>query len=212
MKSNGKAYYINLAHRLDRRTEIEGELDVFRSMSIETERIDAVLDLENGAIGCAGSHIKALIAFLSQPTLDWSFIFEDDFRWSCSALGAEVRVRQIIDLHQSVDSVLLAYNKPIASNLPSGDFVKIYSAQTMSGYFVTRRFAYDLSKHLIDAHASLVACRRIRPVQIANSISAIDVVWKPLLARSKVLGVLPALGTQRPSFSDIENRKVDYGV
>ena len=60
-------FYINLAHRVDRRAQVEAEL---RRLDWTGSRVDAVHTPERGAVGCALSHAAALRAKI--PAGFWS--------------------------------------------------------------------------------------------------------------------------------------------
>ena len=72
-------FYINLAHRTDRREQMETMLHDYGFSDEKIVRIDANYKPENGAHGCILSHICALQAFLADPRFQTCLVLEDDF-------------------------------------------------------------------------------------------------------------------------------------
>jgi GR25 family glycosyltransferase involved in LPS biosynthesis len=218
--------YINLGHRNDRRSRIEGEL---RSARISAERIEAVeIDLADpflkgcwdtnatakcaGQLGCTLSHIKAL-EYAAHKNWSHVAIFEDDFQW---AEGVEpMRVLQSIGNIQAHkpdwDIIAIALNilekenvfgrhaVQIGTNL-TADLIQISKAQTTGGYIVHSRM-YPI---LIET---------FRNCDVRSSyITMLDTCWQPIQKLTKWYGLSPQLGTQGPSFSDIEFKDVAYNI
>jgi glycosyl transferase family 25 len=185
-------YYINLAHRTDRREQIEKELE--RS-PWPVQRVEAVHVPDYGIVGCGLSHIKTLRMFLESPH-DHCIIFEDDFQFTrpleeLSVPGVEW------------DVVMLGGN--VLSQGPyTRDLNQVYDAQTTSGYMITKNFAKILLENMEEGLALLQKTR--------NRIYSLDIYWKKLQPMSRWYIFNPKFGKQRPSYSDIEQCAADYGV
>ncbi len=204
------AFYVNLDHRTDRRIQIESELSFISSFVSSIRRIPAVRTPENGAIGCAASHALALSEFLFRTEAEFAFIFEDDFQFTVEHEKLPDIFSKIAALRDEFDALLLAFNNPIATRSPWDGFIRMYKSHTASAYFIGREFAYRLLPVFADAQRLLIANQRMRPVAVANSLWAIDVMWHPLQASARFFAANPPLGRQRASFSDILQKEVDY--
>ena len=92
--------------------------------------------------------------------------------------------------------------------------LRVLNAQTMSGYLVGRSYA----SRLIESHfKSAELLRRYRHLPEPNrhiviAMSSCDALWKRLQFDDRFWAAFPPMIRQRPSFSDIEQRTVDYGV
>ena len=76
-------YYINLAHRKDRLTNIINELNKTNIDSKKINRIPGIYIKDFGSLGCAKSHCLALESFLkSHSDNKYCIIFEDDFQFT----------------------------------------------------------------------------------------------------------------------------------
>jgi GR25 family glycosyltransferase involved in LPS biosynthesis len=215
-------YYINLQHRQDRRLQIESTL---RNASIPFHRIDAVntrLD-ENkhliancfdqkacpGQVGCQLSHLKALHTAMTR-NVDHIAIFEDDFVFHSYVDNAMVQHAisetmfriphwDVIALSLNIlsETVWTNFTIPFSSTFTAG-ISQIHDAQTTGGYIARKSIIPDL-------YAAFAECDVKR-----NYFTAIDQCWKPLQRRYIWIGFEPQPGTQGRSFSDIEQRDVNY--
>ena len=212
MDSRPIALYVNLDHRTDRRTQIEGELAKVSGQFCEIRRIRAVRTPENGAIGCAASHALALAEFLLRSESKWAVIFEDDFQFSVSEDRLDSVFRLIRDRSDQFDAVQLAFNNPLASRTGLEGFIRVFRSHTASAYYLSRDFGYKLLPVFLEAHRQLEKNKHLKPIAVVNSLFAIDVMWNPLQATSRFFAVNPPIGIQRPSYSDILQKQVNYGV
>ncbi len=195
-------YYINLDHRIDRRKEIENELKIFHFPPEKLIRVPAIYTERFGALGCGMSHCKALTLFL-QSNAKNCIIFEDDFMFTQP-------IHIIQDSFQKAsqipfDIIMLASNTLAEKNTEWSFLTKIYSAQTTSGYWITREFA-----------VTLLSCFE-KAVQLLKNrgevnMNAIDQVWKDYQRKARWYCFSPKLGCQRESYSDIEKKVTNYNV
>jgi glycosyl transferase family 25 len=188
-----KVVFINLDERTDRRKEIEEELlKVFPPEKIERF---AAIKLPNGAVGCSMSHL----AVIKRATAEkWSnvMVVEDDFQWQNMEEGSaclETLMRKEFDV--------IMLGGSFASYDPATCKLKI--ARTTTGYIVKQHYYDRLASNYKEGIGQLIRTG-VKP------LFAIDVFWSPLQRADNWYLVRPMLCTQRPSYSDIENRFTDY--
>lgn len=205
---------INLKHRADRRQDCIRELS-----KVGTEAGDAVFfeaksmpDL--GALGCAMSHAKALADFLYFDEKPFALILEDDF----SIRDPDTFSSTIDNFcnHENLwDVVLLGHNSAVPIEPTAfGTACRTVNAQTTSGYLVGRLYASKLIEYFFRSAELLRRYRHLPEPNrmIAKSIFSCDILWKELQTRDRFVVPIPALIIQRASYSNVENRHVDYGV
>ena len=190
--------YINLARRTDRRALILSELATLEIAQESIARIEAIdaEDCEESPLECcARSHIAALEQAIFE-NLEAVFILEDDFQLSYSARDTRERWVRFLQTVPDFDIVSWAHSclRPWSRGA-SGD-VRVLYLQTASAYVVRRSAMHRLRDIYVEALA-----QHLPFDQHMTSIRQY-VQWYALR---------PALGTQRPSFSDILKRYVDYG-
>ena len=195
--SNPAVFFINLAHRRDRLAEIETVLDKVQWLE-GSSRVDAVLDSEKGAVGCLKSHIKALQTFLETPDhIQYAVILEDD----CEFINdPRPGMQQFLADHGPIGwDVLMLASNTVREEPYMPYATRVFESQTCAGYAVTKHFAKKLLAHW---EKSL----------FAKPFLECDQSWKQLQIQNRWFCLLPKPGRQRPSFSDIEQRRVEYGV
>ena len=185
-----RVIYINLDHRTDRRAQIESELACFGD---RVERLSATRHA-TGGIGCSMSHIRAL---QRAKEAGWKnvLIVEDDFAWTNREAGEACLTRLA---SQPYDVILLG-----AVNGKCDSTLRVSDAQTATGYLVAAHY-YDTL--LANFRESLEGFLRTG----TYGTYALDQYWKRLQPTGQWFLVRPGLCTQRPSYSDIEKRVVDY--
>lgn len=197
-------YYINLAHRTDRRTQIE---DMLKSHNLfeNTTRIDAVYTPSFGALGCSLSHIKALEAFLANPvSASICIILEDDFRFNKGPSPLQDTIDLMNNTGLDWDVILIASNT-LHSTPVSGQPValqKCRAALSTSGYVVNRHYVKTLLDNFKEGVQLLDKSR--------SKNDAIDMHWKKL--QSIHDWYIHVVGHQQPGYSDIEKCYCNYGV
>ena len=195
-------YYINLAHRTDRRAETEAELAALGWTDVAV-RVEAVHVPERGALGCLRSHICALRQFVEDPAEPaTAVIMEDDciFRPDCL-----VQIRQFLEEHGPADwDVLMLASNTLAAATYKSYAMKVLNAQTTAAYALTRSFAKGLLKFW----------ERTTPMFHNPSIAYphCDMTWKVLQAQNRWFCLEPKAAIQRAGYSDIERRHTNYGV
>ena len=132
-------FYINLAHREDRRCEIERELDAFE---LPYERYEAMSTPGCGSIGCSYSHLGVL-KLARERGYKNVLIFEDDFQFIVSKSEFEKDLTELFAMHSKFDVCMLGYNLVRGETLSENPrLTRVNEAQTMSGYIVNHTM-YD---------------------------------------------------------------------
>ena len=191
-------YYINLDYREDRRHHIINQLEKINYPKDKIIRISAI-QTNFGGLGCARSHIKTIEKFL-QTGEESCIVLEDDFTFYQNN-----RFYQILDnLPKNWDVVMLSSNT-LNESYFSDNFKKYISAQTASGYMVSKNFAATLLQNFKESESNLSAGYNYE-------IYAIDQYWKKLQPNSNWFICNPKIGYQMESYSDISKFVVNHGV
>ena len=205
---------INLAHRLDRKEECRKEMAALGWAEGDFHFFTARHMPDAPARGCALSHGKAIADFLFSEDKPFLLVLEDDFTVRAGAdlkAGLEAAI-----CHAGFwDVFLLAHNAAIPiTRIPIQDTFRVVNAQTASAYLVGRLYASRLmevffrSAEMQDRLKNIPSPAR----EMANTLYRCDILWKHLQESDRFCAQIPALTTQRPSYSDIEKKMVDYGV
>ncbi len=195
----GIVYYINLDHRIDRRQEIEAELD---RMGIRNRiRVPGVVsESGSGAEGCTRAHINALSEFLEQEEFDVCTIMEDDLQFVSSKTDIEFMLQEIKRVQDNWDVLLLGSHIRTSECVfdSTGKIlpvVRVLKGQTTTGYAVKRRFASTLLKNFQEGLSKYVANPKKRYL--------IDIHWQKLQTQHLFYAFNPLIAIQRESYSDI---------
>jgi hypothetical protein len=131
-------------------------------------------------------------------------VLEDDFAPVVSRKQAYLQLAAFLVLRQSRwDVAMLAAN--VLDSRASFPFVRrVKDAQTLAGYMVTKQYAPVLLENFREGAALLK--------NVNSDWHAIDMFMKPLQKRHRWFAFAPRIGIQRPCYSDIEKRDVDYKV
>ena len=194
-------FYINLERRIDRKMEVETELEKM-GLKGKVARFNAV-STKNGSIGCTMSHIKCLEAARDNQ-YPHVLIVEDDIQF----LDPDTFTSSFDAVLQTVSStwdvILLAGN-----NLPphiqlNEHCVKVTQCQTTTGYLVNGHYFDTLIAHMREGLKLLMR----NPEQHVQY--AVDKHWFGLQRIHKWFLVTPLTVVQRAGYSDIEGRRTDY--
>ena len=202
-----RVLYINLARRPDRRAQVIRELQSLRipeDKVIRIEAVDAEESREKAIVSCCRSHIAALECAMRNGW-DEVLILEDDFKLVHSAERTKTLWAHFRDMVPTYQVASWAHNclrtmgRPHDIQMLGGDdarVVRVRYLQTASAYAVRHSAMGDLKSIYEDAIA------RDRPFDIYMTRIADNIDW---------FAFDPALSIQRASFSDIEQRHVNYG-
>ena len=199
-------FYINLESRVDRKEHFLNEISKLCRDVSKIVRIEAVKN-NNGALGCAMSHCKALEMFIENQHWDTCIIFEDDFTFYKSEIDYNNnKMMTLFNKFPNWDCCLLAAGVTgLKLKDTSCDAIKkVISAQTTSGYCVTRQFAPTLLKNFCEAKDDMTKNGK-------RHTNHIDQHWKLLQPFSNWYAIDPLLGHQYENYSDIEKKTIKYG-
>lgn len=199
-------YFINLEHREDRRRHIEDELKKTNISPDKINRIDAVYNKNFGIIGACKSHCLALEKFIESGK-ETCIIFEDDFEFSQSQDTIHELINHFFNKVKEFDVLMLASNTFKQLHDEAYPFItKILNAQTMSGYAISKKFAPILLQ------SNQESMRILEPIGHPVHEYCFDIYMKRLQPGSQWYCINPKIGKQTASFSDIEQKDVNYGV
>lgn len=204
-------YYINLTRRHDRRELIDIEMlkhgiKAKRQEGIETtaEQVQEYLQLHPefnehdrnlapSRLGCAKSHLE-VIKKAKERNLDCVLILEDDCEFVESP--HEVLDRAFRDLNHQPDCDILYLGANVLADIQrvSPNLGRINGSYCAHAYIVFKR-AYD---HILNFNW--------------KAYRAVDELYMNMSrdSRFNVYTVLPVTAIQRPSYSDIEGKDVNY--
>lgn len=194
-------FYINLAHREDRKAQVIAEL---AKLDICGNRFNAV-KTANGAIGCTISHLKCLE---HADANNWPFVFvcEDDILFLNPALVRANTDQFLATVGDNWDVLILGGNA-VPPYQPVGNFaVKVTNCQTTTGYIVRRSFYKPLIENIREGLALFM-----RNPENKRQF-AIDIYWKRLQAAHRWYMIVPPTVIQREGFSDVESRDTNYAA
>lgn len=206
MNTFPKVYYINLDYRTDRKLQFEEWIAESGYPIEQVERVPAFYVAEHGNIGTTMSHIKALETFLESGN-EYGLIFEDDYT-PMDINTFWPTIQKAFDDKVQFDVLMLAYNMLEATTSPFPYLLRVQKSFTASGYVVTRAYAPVLIANLKEAlekHLQFIQQYNMKGNDYCN-----DVYWMKLMEKDVWYCVYPALGTQAPSYSDLEKQYVSY--
>ena len=203
--------YISLKHRTDRQALIEAELDQMgvpytRTTALAVSPSILMVPIKRpgkrkeilGTIGCALSHARALEAS-NKSTL----VLEDDatFRYIPN-------LRRLLQ-QDWWDVIAFAFNgrfNPQQCRVVHGtQYCRSPGFLTTSAYFVRDEYKSGLIGAFRTSAKRLIMGEKPK-------YAAPDVAWQSLAKKDRWYVAVPQIARQRPSYSDIQFKKVDYGV
>jgi len=207
--------YINLDYRHDRREHTEKEFqkishhihpDAEPTGKMNITRISATAT-KNGAVGCSLSHIRCL-EHAKKNGWPYVFVCEDDITFMNPALFLEKLAEfsnSDIFKHAEWDVLVIAGNTAPPFGESTSFCIRTYNVQSTTGYIVQQGY-YDV---LLANYREGV--RKLMAEPDNKREYAIDMYWK----RLQQLGgrwytLIPLSVYQYASYSDVENREVDY--
>jgi len=203
-------YCINLDKRTDRWSEC---LQNYSAMGLPAElvqRWSACEDAEFGALGCAKSHLAALSDFLTRRSEPYCLVMEDDLDllrpWNEFANQFNALQANGFDW----DVLLLAGTCTLAYPQAANGTARVLESQSASCYLMQRRYVPEIMHSFAYSVSKLEMFRHYTPRDQWTLRFAIDQAWKSLQRSDRWFMVAPTMGQQRPSYSDIEQKNVDY--
>lgn len=180
-----KVICINLKRRVDRWNEALKECE---KIGVIPERFEAI-EHENPVIGCALSHFKIMEthAYFKEPIL----VLEDDIKFINNA--KEILDKYLKEIPADYDLAYLGGNLTTPAIRLSEHVAKINHIQSTHAYIVAPRFTstIEIYQNYLGKPMDLIYAENIIPYHNCYI-------------------TIPMIAVQRPSYSDIENKYVDY--
>jgi glycosyl transferase family 25 len=194
-------FYINLDQREDRRQEMEEGLKEMELFD-KSERFPAISH-QNGAVGCILSHLEVL-KIARERGYNNCLILEDDYDFIIEKSLLNTILNHFFESIESYDVLMLGVNLP-QGRLVKDLIIKLDSAQTASSYIINKKY-YDLHIELLENSAKMLEKTN------NQGLYAADQIWKLFMPIREFFCFTNRVGKQRPSYSDIEKKLVDYNV
>lgn len=190
-------FYINLKERIDRKESVEIELDKF---GWKYTRFEAV-KTKSGRVGCSMSHLK-LLKMAKEKKLPYIVIVEDDIQFKDVELFKKL-FDNFMNSKLEYDVFLLAGNLRMPAVKVSPNIIKVYKSFTTTGYIVKEHYYDKMINNIEEGINKLLK-------NYNNGFNAIDTYLMKLQLVDKWYISYPRTVTQKPDYSDIENKKVNY--
>jgi GR25 family glycosyltransferase involved in LPS biosynthesis len=199
-------YYINLDRRPERNEQIKRELSKTNIDPSKINRITATDVPECGAYGCTMSHIETLTRFLNtDESIQTCIVLEDDFGFIQDQRQINSSVDKfLVDFKDKWDVLLLALNMIYGEKTDVPYVFRVYRSFTTAGYIVNKRFAPQLLENFKESAALLKQEGKYVPTL------CLDNYMGRLQQKTNWFTIVPRVGLQLPSYSDIEYRYVNY--
>jgi GR25 family glycosyltransferase involved in LPS biosynthesis len=191
-------FYINLESRPDRKKFFENQMKMLR---LNPTRFNAIKN-SCGAIGCSLSHL-ALLKYAKKNNLDHILIMEDDIMFLNPPLFIH-NLNNFLKNHKSFDVVIIAGNNMGEYTRIDENCVKVQHCQTTTGYLVKNHY-YDKLIHNFEEGVSNL----MKNINLKDEY-ALDQYWTKLQLIDNWYLLTPLTVSQKPDYSDIENKRINY--
>lgn len=191
--------YINLEHRVDRKSEFISQFNDI-SDQVQLNRFNAI-NKSPGYLGCTLSHIECIKNAIENK-LDYLILCEDDFELTVSPSVFIERIKSA--LNYDWDTLVLTGFLRESSGNTENNMARITNIQTTTGYIVRSHYFKTLLNNFQDGYANLVKYPHL------YSTYGLDQYWKNLQKIDKWYVSSPLLGKQRVGYSDIELKNINY--
>lgn len=201
-------YYMNLDHRVDRRKEIEEELDKWGVPLEKRVRIPGVYKPGFGILGCGLAHKKSIETFLASPHKN-CLILEDDFQFTEDIDYVNLLLNGVFEEKVPFDCIMLAGCILKVEDTPWPFLKKVYDVHTASAYLITKDFAPVLLESYTES------TKLLEDTFVETAVKNIsyhnDIWWKRYQPYYDWYILNPRIGEQRHSYSDNLQRDLKYG-
>lgn len=190
--------YINLAHRTDRREQVESELQKL-GVSNYT-RFDAIRNTTHGGLGCVSSHIQCLNNGLASGK-PYIMVLEDDVEFKMSRDEWLELLFHLASL--DFDVVTMDYNEKHGQFAPCAHpfFKRVLKSHNLTFYIVAAHYVPTLRKNF-------EVSRTLLSLIGQYNTFAVDRWWNLLQQKHKWYTYYKRLAEQRGGYSDIGQRVV----
>ena len=184
-----KVVYINLAHRKDRKEQIEKQLSVFPENKVI--RFDAIHEKLRGHLGCSKSHIAVLEMAIANK---WGncLIVEDDMVWN----SFDSSCRILRQLYQKKGDVIVLGGTAVEYDEAT---YKLKRCCCTTAYLVFDHYYETLLSNFKEGAKLLEKNYKLR------NTYAIDQYWHTLQKRDNWFIVQPNMCIQKFSYSDTQS-------
>lgn len=189
--------YINLAHRTDRRKQIESLLDTYEVPRDKIHRINAI-QFKNGHKGCAASHMAAM-DYARERGFSRVLVLEDDFEIYRTFPVANFYRRLDEVMKHPFDIIMLAGNIRDARDTKHPNLQKAIRVSTSSAYLINSHF-YATLKRIIK-----ITYDRCHETVHKKGV-ALDQGWFKHQSKHNWFITLPRIGKQRFGESDTDHK------
>jgi glycosyl transferase family 25 len=193
-------FYINLDKRKDRKEHLENEL---QKMGITNYTRFSAIEDSYSPIGCGLSHIN-ILKEAKVKGYKRIIILEDDYTFVVSKDEFNNKIKNLFESKINFDVCLLSFRdvEP-ATKTDKSWLMKVNKCATTSGYIINNHYYNKLISIFEECVKKLAETKRY-------NIFAIDVGWMSLQKEDDWYRFEGRLGIQRPDYSNIENRFVNY--
>jgi len=186
-----KVIYINLHKRIDRKKDIEKELNDFE---LDYERFEAIETPDFGLVGCGLSHLNVL-KLAKDRNYENVLIMEDDFTFVISKEEFEKQLNEFFSLNIPYDVCFLSYYVLQHHETSFNVINKVVEAQTASGYIVHNSY-YDKLINLYEWAIPMLEQTRM------HWVYGNDQIWKQLQKEDNWYYFKTRIGKQKHGYSD----------
>ena len=195
-------FYINLIDRVDRKENLLSNFKLLDIPTLNMTHIDAKKH-HYGAIGCFLSHIHCLHK-AKENGYDHILICEDDIQFT-NVVVLKKQLRKIIQNITNWDVIMLASNVISVEKITNVTYcARVTGGMCATGYIVKSHYYDTLLQNFHEGIKYLFRNPRM------TSQYAVDVYWKVLQKKDNWIIPIPLTVTQFSTFSNIENRIVNY--
>ena len=203
MNQFDQLYYINLEYRTDMYDSINNVIDNLQFDRSKVTRINAIKK-DNGAYGCALSHIKAL-EDAKKNAYKKVLILEDDFV-PFDYEETKFKINKFFNEVDDWDLLMLSCHLKEVQDCEINNVKKVIHCQST--------IAYAIQKHFIDKLLEVFNESANMLLQIPQYCEpcqhCIDVNWLKLQKESNWYTFYPILGREYPKYSDVQNKFLDH--
>ena len=200
IKDIKNVFYINLESRPDRKLFIEKQLNI---LGLNATRFNAIKH-EKGAIGCSLSHLNVL-KLAKEQNFDHILIMEDDIHFLNPQLFIN-NINNFLKNHKNFDVLLIAANNVGNYSIIDRNCVKIKECQTATGYLVNKHYFDKLIDNFENGVNKLIKDPSL------EKFYAVDQYWKSLQLYDNWYLLTPLCVSQKPNYSDIEKKIMNYNT
>jgi glycosyl transferase family 25 len=157
-----------------------------------------------GAIGCSLSHLQ-LLKLAKEQNFEHILVLEDDIHFLNPQLFIN-NINNFLKNHKNFDVLLIAGNNIGNYTIIDRNCVKIKECQTATGYLVKNHYFDKLINNFENGLNKLIK------EPFLEKFYAVDQYWKSLQLFDNWYLLTPLCVSQKPNYSDIEKKQVNYNT